>query len=102
MSTEALDDRIKTALRELAEQGARISIVAVAALAGIPRSSLYRNAQARELINRRIAETRLNAEADLASEVHRLRVQLEALAARVRHQEERLRRLEGRPNTAAR
>jgi len=102
MSTEALDDRIKTALRELAEQGARISITAVAARAGIPRSSLYRNAQARELINQRIAETRMDAEANLASEVHQLRVLVEALAARVRAQEERLRRLEGRPHTTGR
>lgn len=102
MSSELLDDRIEMALRELAGQGARISIVAVAALAGIPRSSLYRNAQARELINQRIAETRLHAETNLVSEVHRLRVQLEALAARVRTQEERLRRLEGRPHTTPR
>ena len=102
MSPESLDDRIKVALQELAEQGARVSITAVAALVGIPRSSLYRNAPARELINRRITETRLHAETNLAPEVHRHRGQIEALAAPVRHQEERLRRLEGRPNTTAR
>lgn len=102
MSTDPLDERIQTALRELTEQGHRISITAVAARAGIPRSSLYRNAQARELITQRIAETRLHAEANLASEVRRLRVQLEALAARVRTQEERLRRIEGRPHTTGR
>lgn len=102
MSTEPLNERIETALRELAGRGARISITAVAALAGIPRSSLYRNAEARELINQRIAETRLHAETNLAAEVHRLRILVETLAARVRNQEERLRQLEGRPHTAPR
>lgn len=102
MSAEPLNERIEAALRELTGQGARISITAVAALAGIPRSSLYRNAEARELVHQRIAETRLHAETNLAVEVHRLRILVEALAARVRNQEERLRHLEGRPNTTPR
>lgn len=102
MSTEPLNERIETALRVLTGQGARISITAVAAIAGIPRSSLYRNAEARELINQRITETRLHAETNLASEVHKLRTLIETLAARVRNQEERLRQLEGRPHSAPR
>ncbi|GAA4378574.1 DUF6262 family protein [Paeniglutamicibacter cryotolerans] len=102
MSAEPLKERIETALQELTGQGARISITAVAARAGIPRSSLYRNAQARELIARRIAETHLHADMNLAAEVTRLRILIETLAARVRNQEERLRHLEGRPHTTPR
>ncbi|MHA7268734.1 hypothetical protein [Arthrobacter sp. HLT1-20] len=102
MSQKPLNDRIEAALRELTGQGARISITAVAVLTGIPRSSLYRDAAARELIHQRIAETRLNADKNLATEVLRLNVLIEALAARVRNQEERLRQLEGRPHTTPR
>lgn len=57
MNPQLLNERIEAALRQLTEQGARISITAVAALAGIPRSSLYRNAGARDRIQRRFAET---------------------------------------------
>lgn len=100
MTPEPLTERIEAALRELAGQGARISITAVAARVGIPRSSLYRNAEARELIHRRITETRLDSETNMAAEVTRLGKLVDALAARVRNHEERLRQLEGRPHTA--
>lgn len=102
MSADPLNDRVEAVLRRLTGQGARISITAVAAQLGIPRSRLYRNAAARELIHQRITETRLDADKNLAAEVHRLSVLIEALAARVRNQEERLRQLEGRPNTVPR
>jgi hypothetical protein len=99
MSPEPLNERIEAALRELTDQGARISITAVAVLARIPRSSLYRDAAARELIHRRIAETRLDSDGNLAAEVTRLSLLVDALATRVRNQEERIRQLEGRPHT---
>jgi AcrR family transcriptional regulator len=102
MNPEPQLERIETALQELTRQGTRISITAVAAAAGIPRSSLYRNAAARELINQRITEARLVSSANLAAEVTRLGTLLDALAARVRNQEERLRQLEGRPHTSPR
>lgn len=102
MTPEPLNERIEAALRELTSQGARVNITAVAALAGIPRSSFYRDAAARELIHRRIAETRRGSEKNVVSEVHRLGLLVDALAARVRNQEERLRRLEGRPHTTPR
>ncbi|MGA7203282.1 MAG: hypothetical protein WBX27_01485 [Specibacter sp.] len=99
MNPEPLNDRIEAALRQLTEQGARISITAVAALAGIPRSSLYRNAAARDHIQRRIAETRLDSDKNLALEILRLNTVVDALATRVRNQEERLRHLEGRTHS---
>lgn len=99
MSPDPLNERIEAALRQLTDQGARISITAVAAHAGIPRSSLYRDATARDLIHRRITETRPDPEKNMAAEVLRLSTLVDALAARVRNQEERLRHLEGRPHT---
>ncbi|MET3719195.1 hypothetical protein [Arthrobacter sp. UYEF21] len=102
MNPEPLNERVEAALRQLTGQGARISITAVAALAGIPRSSLYRNAAARDLIHRRIAETRLDSEKNMALEILRLSTLVDALAARVRNQEERLRQLEGRPHSTPR
>ncbi|GAA1348489.1 hypothetical protein [Arthrobacter roseus] len=102
MNPEPLNGRIDAALRQLTGRGARISITAVAAELGIPRSSLYRNAEARELIAQRITEERVNAGSNQAEEVHRLGVLIDALAGRVRNQEERLRQLEGRPNTTPR
>ncbi len=102
MNPEPLNERVEAALRQLTGQGARISITAVAAHAGIPRSSLYRNAAARDLIHRRIAETRPDSEKNMALEILRLSTLVEALAARVRNHEERLRHLEGRPHSTPR
>lgn len=99
MKTEPLNDRIEAALRQLTAQGTRISITAVAALANIPRSSLYRNAAARDHIQQRIAETRVDSEKNLALEILRLNTIVDALATRVRNQEERLRHLEGRTHS---
>lgn len=99
MNTEPLNEQLETALRQLTSQGARISFTAVAAQLGIPRSRLYRNAAARELIHQRIVETRLDSEKNLAIEITRLNVLIDALAARVRNQEERLRQLERRPHS---
>ena len=99
MKTEPLNDRIEAALRQLTAQGTRISITAVAALANIPRSSLYRNVAARDHIQQRIAETRADSEKNLALEILRLNTIVDALATRVRNQEERLRHLEGRTHS---
>ncbi len=99
MNPQLLNERIEAALPQLTEQGARISITAVVALAGIPCSSLYRNADARDRIQRRIAETRRDPEKNLALEILRLNTMVDALAIRVRNQEERLRHLEGRTHS---
>ena len=99
MNTEPLNEQLETALRQLTSQGARISFTAIAAQLGIPRSSLYRNPEARELIHQRITETRLDSEKNLANEITRLGTLIDTLAARVRNQEERIRQLEGRPHT---
>lgn len=99
MNPDPLNERVQASLRQLTSHGARISVTAVAAQLGIPRSSLYRNAAARELIHQRITETHADAEKNIAAEVNRLRLLIDALAARVRNQEERLRQLEGRPHS---
>ena len=99
MNPEPLNERVEAALHQLTIHGARISITAVAAQLGIPRSSLYRNATARELIHQQITESHADAEKNMAAEVNRLGLLIDALAARVRNQEERIRQLEGRPHS---
>lgn len=99
MNPDQLNERIETALRELTRRGTRISITAVAAAAGIPRSSLYRNDQARALVHQRIADTKQANARDPAAETKRLAALLEALGTQVRNHEERIRALEGRPHT---
>ncbi|MGG5176036.1 helix-turn-helix domain-containing protein [Pseudarthrobacter sp. J1763] len=99
MNTEPLNEQLETALRQLTSQGARISFTAIAAQLGIPRSSLYRNPVARELIHQRITETHADAEKNMAADVNRLRLLIDTLAARVRNHEERLRQLERRPHS---
>lgn len=47
MNPDPLNVRVEAALRQLTSYGARVSVTAQL---GIPRSSLYRNAAARELI----------------------------------------------------
>jgi AcrR family transcriptional regulator len=101
MNPDPLMERVEKALDDLAEQGTKISITAVAAAAGIPRSTLYRHAQARALIHNRITPGNKSTK-DLAAELARLGTLVDALAARVRNQEERLRQLEGRPHTTRR
>ncbi|MGP5727241.1 hypothetical protein ACTXOR_15835 [Arthrobacter rhombi] len=102
MNGETLSTKIEAVLRQLTGRGARISITAVAAELGIPGSRLYRNTEARALIADRITEERANAAGNHAAEVQRLGVLIDALAGRVRSQEERLCQLEGRPNTTQR
>lgn len=74
--------KVHAKLRQLAGRGAQISITAVVAELGIPRSRLYRNAEARELIADRIAKERVNTASNQAEEVHRLGLLIDALAGR--------------------
>lgn len=99
MNPEPIKDKVEAALRELTNQGARISITAIAAQLGIPRSRLYRDPEAREIIHRSITENHLNSEKTAAFEINRLNLLIDALATRVRNQEERLRQLERRPHS---
>lgn len=101
MNPELLMEQVRKSLHDLAEQGTKISITAVAAAAGIPRSTLYRHAEARALIRDHIT-TGTKSTKDLATDVARLGALIDALATRVRNQEERIRHLEGRPHSPSR
>ena len=86
---------VESACAQLATAGQAITFTAIAEHTGISRTTLYRNPDLRAVINehrQRSSDPRtLTA---LTTEIAHLRTGLEALADRVRQQEERLRRLE--------
>jgi Family of unknown function (DUF6262) len=89
--------RVEQACADLTEAGQPVTFTAIAGITGLSRTTLYRNPDLRAVI----AEHRIRAEhastlGGLAREIAHLRTALEAIAAKVRHQEERLRRLERR------
>ena len=90
-------DAVEAACARLAERGDAISFTAVAEHTGISRTTLYRNPQLRAVIEEhRTHRHDRHTLTGLAAEIAHLRTGLEAVADRVRHHEERLRRLEGR------
>ena len=87
--------KVEQACAELLQRGTPVTFNSVAATAGISRTSLYRDQTLRTLVE----EYRLHSHdprtmTGLASEIGHLRIAIEALAERVRHHEEQLRRLE--------
>lgn len=87
--------RIEHACTELAAAGERITFVAVADHTGISRTTLYRNPQLRAVIeDHRHRSHDPRTLSGLTTEIGHLRTGVEAIADRVRQQEERLRRLE--------
>lgn len=86
---------VETACTELANNKAAITFTAIADHTGISRTTLYRNAQLRAVIeDHRFHSHDRRTLTGLAAEIGHLRTGLEAIADRVRRQEERLRRLE--------
>ncbi len=88
---------IETTCAELAAANEPITFTAVAQRTGISRTTLYRDPELRALIEEhkhRSHDPRTLT--SLTAEIGHLRTALTALADRVRHQEERLRRLETR------
>ena len=86
---------VEVACHALAGNNAPITFTAVAERTGISRTTLYRNTGLRAVIEehrRRSNDPRTLT--GLTTEIGHLRTSLEALADRVRQQEERLRRLE--------
>jgi hypothetical protein len=86
---------IETICQQLAADGQPVTFPAVAAAARTSRTTLYRDPELRAVIEehrQRIHDPRTLA--GLTAEIDHLRTALGALADRVRHQEERLRRLE--------
>ena len=90
-------DLVEIACTELANQGAAITFTAIADHTGISRTTLYRNPQLRAVIeDHRHRSHDPRTLTGLAAEIGHLRTGIEAIADRVRQQEERLRRLETR------
>jgi AcrR family transcriptional regulator len=89
--------RVEQACRQLAAGGTPITFHDVAARAGIGRATLYRRPELRALVeeHRQTAREALTL-TGLAVQIDQLRTTLEALADKVRRQEERLRHLERR------
>ena len=86
--------RAEHACSQLAEDGQPVTFTAVAALAHISRTTLYRDPALRALVDehrRRSAEA--NTLTGLAADISALRTALEAIACRVRRHEEQLRQL---------
>lgn len=89
--------RIEQTCAELRADGHAVTFTAVARRSGLGRTTLYRNPAARALIEQQRTHG-ANAETftGLATEIATLRTALEAIAARVRHHEEQLRRIQRR------
>jgi hypothetical protein len=87
----------RTRLRRTQQSRATGDLTAVAAITTLSRATLYRNPNPRAVITEhRIRPEHARTLGGPASEIAHLRTALEAIAGKVRHQEERLRRLERR------
>jgi uncharacterized coiled-coil protein SlyX len=87
--------RVEHACADLTKVGQPVTFTAVADATGLSRATLYRNPDLRAII----AEHRTHAAqagtlGGLSRDIAHLRTALEAIADKVRRQEERLRRLE--------
>jgi Family of unknown function (DUF6262) len=86
--------RAEQACSQLTEDGQPVTFTAVAALARISRTSLYRDLALRALVDEhRHHAAEANTLTGLAADISALRIALEAVAARVRRHEEQLRQL---------
>lgn len=87
--------RVEQACAELIRGGHPVTFTDVAARSGTSRTSLYRDPALRAVIEEhRSHNNDPRTLSGLGAEIGHLRTALEALAARVKHHEEQLRRLE--------
>ena len=87
--------RVEAACAELAAAGQPVTFNEVAVRAGISRTTLYRRADLRAIVDEHRARGRdATTLTGLVVQIDQLRRSLEAVAAKVRHHEEQLRRLE--------
>jgi AcrR family transcriptional regulator len=87
--------RIETACAELAAAGQPVTFAEIAARAQISRTTLYRRPDLRAVVEEhRTRGQDATTLTGLSVQIDQLRRSLEAVAARVRHHEEKLRRLE--------
>jgi Family of unknown function (DUF6262) len=92
--TSELTQRVEQACHDLTAAGTPVTFTNVADQAGIARATLYRRPELRAVVEE---QRQLTREAltlsGLAIQIDQLRTSLEAVAAKVRHHEEELRRL---------
>jgi len=87
--------RVEAACAGLAAAGRPVTFGEVAARAQISRTTLYRRADLRAVVEEHRARGQdASTLTGLSVQIDQLRRSLEAVAARVRHHEEKLRRLE--------
>ena len=95
--TGDLATRVEHACQDLLASGQAITTAEVAARSGVSRSTLYRHPELRAVIDEHRQHQRdALTLTGLAVQIDQLRQGLEALAAKVRHHEEQLRRLNRR------
>lgn len=100
MTTAEILARTEDACTQLATAGTPVTFTAVAARAGISRASLYRNPALRALIDEhRHHAASARTLTGLADDITALRTALEAVASRVRHHEEQIRKLNRKTHT---
>jgi hypothetical protein len=94
MTSTDLVVRVEQACAELLADHQPVTFTQVAARSGLGRTTLYRNSTLRALIEEhRQRSTKAGTLTNLAADIETLRTALEIVAARVRHHEERLRRI---------
>lgn len=99
MSTD-LVVRVESACAQLGDAGETVTFTAVASRAGIAKATLYRHPELRAIVEeRRIGDREAHTLSGIVVELDHLRQGLEAIAAKVRHQEEELRVLKRRTAT---
>jgi hypothetical protein len=87
--------KIERTCTDLLQRGEPVTFTSVAASAGISRTTLYRDQTLRTVVEEhRMRSHDPRTMTGLISEVSHLRTAVEALADRVRHHEEQLRRLD--------
>jgi AcrR family transcriptional regulator len=94
MTTASTLQRVERACADLHHAGHAVTFTAVAARTGLSRTTLYRNPSLRAVVDQhRHRSTASGTLTSLTDELATLRTALDALATRVRHHEEQLRRL---------
>jgi Family of unknown function (DUF6262) len=92
--------RVEQACTELLADKQPVTFTQVAARTGLGRTTLYRNPTLRALVEEhRQRSTSAGTLTGLAADIATLRTALEAIASRVRHHEEQLRKI-GKRRTA--
>ena len=95
-NTNALN-RVERACAQLHYDGKKVTFTAVAAATGVGRTTLYRDPALRAVIDQhRHRAATSGTLTGLTDEIATLRTAVEAIATRVRHHEEQLRRLTAR------